>query len=365
MPFFEEAKMSQAYAKIGVLGFAGSGKTYTSCSLAIGLNKMLGNKKPVFFIDTETGADFMIRRFDKAGIKLLVAKRRAFKDLIPMCEEAEKQSEILIVDSISAFWTDLMESYKKKKKRNFISFPDWGILKEEWKRFTDWYINSPIHCIICGRAGWIYSEWEDQDGQAKLEKVGTKMKAETEFGYEPSFLVEMERIKVGGDGSKIGERIVHRAHILKDRNDVLDGKSFDDPKFDDFLPTIQLLNLGGEHFALDTKTTSEEMFDDNGKPEWRKEQEQKTIVLEELSGLVDRHFPSTSAKEKVARLALSQFVFGTTSKKALEDMKLRDLQVGRDKIEYILGIKDNVKILLSENPEEHFGELKVPEEPKD
>lgn len=363
MPFFEEAKMSQAYAKIGMLGFAGAGKTFTAGLIIIGLYKMLKSKKPVFFIDTETGSDFMVGKFAKEGVPLKVAKQRAFKNLISMCQEAEKQTDILVIDSISAFWIDLMESYKKKKNRNFISFPDWGILKKEWRKFTDWYINSSVHCIICGRAGWVYNEWKDEDGQAKLEKTGTKMKAETEFGYEPSLLIEMERVQKDGEGSKIGQLIIHRAHILKDRTDILDGKSIDNPTFKDFLPAIQPLNLGGEHFALDTKTTSEEMFDEEGKPDWKRDQEQKTITLEEISGMVNTQFPSASGKEKVAKLSLFQFVFKTRSGKALEEKSLKELQIGRDKIEFILSVKENIKTLLSDHPEEHFDKLKVPEEP--
>lgn len=359
MQFFEEAKMAQAYAKIGMLGFAGSGKTFTSGLLAMGLYKMLKSKKPVFFIDTETGSDFMVPKFAKEGITLNVAKQRAFKNLIPMCQEAEKQADILIVDSISAFWIDLMESYKKKKNRNFISFPDWAILKKEWRKFTDWYINSPIHCMICGRAGWVYNEWKDEDGQAKLEKTGTKMKAETEFGYEPSFLIEMQRIQEDTDGSKIGQKIIHRAHILKDRSDVLDGNTFDDPTFKDFLPAIEFLNLGGEHFALDTKTTSEDMFDSEGKPDWQIREQQKQIVLEEIKGLVDQNFPSTTKEEKIARLSLMTFVFKTGSRTKIESMGLEELKEGFEKIKAVLSVGENIKILMSDKPD--FGKIQVPE----
>jgi len=361
MPFFEEAKMTQAYAKIGMLGFAGAGKTFTASLIIIGLHKMLKSKKPVFFIDTETGSDFMVDKFTKEGIPFQVAKQRAFKNLIPMCQEAEKQAEILIIDSISAFWIDLMESYKKKKNRNFISFPDWGILKKEWRKFTDWYINSPTHCVICGRAGWVYNEWKDEDGQAKLEKTGTKMKAETEFGYEPSLLIEMERVQEDGNGSKIGQIIIHRAHILKDRTDVLDGKSIDNPTFKDFLPAIQPLNLGGEHFALDTKTTSEEMFDEEGRPEWQIKEQQRQIVLEEMKALMDKNFPSTSKEEKIARIALMTFVFQTASRTKIEGKNLDELKEGYEKVKAILSVADNIKILLSDKPEDHFAELVIPE----
>lgn len=359
MPFFEEAKMAQAYAKIGMLGFAGAGKTFTAGAIVIGLYKMLKSKKPIFFIDTETGSDFLVDRFDKEGIPFKVAKQRAFKNLIPMCQEAEKQADILIIDSISAFWIDLMESYKKKKNRNFISFPDWGILKKEWRKFTDWYINSPIHCVICGRAGWIYNEWKDEDGQAKLEKTGTKMKAETEFGYEPSFLVEMERVQESGDGSKIGQKVIHRAHILKDRSDVLDGKSFDNPTFKDFLPAIQFLNLGGKHFALDTETTSEDMFDSEGKPDWQIKEGQRQIAMEEIFGFLSANFPSSSGDDKLAKTNLSLYLFGTYSKTELERKSKEEYQGALEKAKGVLSIPENLQVLMTKKAD--LSKLQMPE----
>ena len=351
MAFFQDAKMAQAYLKAGFLGFAGSGKTYTSVSLAIGLHGLIKSKKPVFFIDTETGSDFMVRRFEKAKIKLLVAKKRAFKDLVPMCKEAEKQSDILITDSVSAFWNDLVESYKLKKNRNFVSFPDWGILKREWGRFSDWYITSLIHVIINGRAGWVYNETTGEEGEKQLEKIGTKMKAENEFGYEPSLLVEMERVKMADDRSKIGSKIVHYAHILKDRNDIMDGITIEDPKFEDFLPTIELLNLGGEHFALDTETDSTDMFDAAGRPEWQHKEEQRQIMLEEMTNFIQQIFPSLSVQEKSARLNLAQHIFKTTSRLAIEKKSFDEIKAGFSRIKNILSNPDNIGLLLSEKPD--------------
>lgn len=361
MAFFKDAKMQQAYLKAGFLGFAGSGKTHTSCLLAIGLAEMLGKEKPVAFVDTETGSDFWVPRFKSAGIGLKVVKQRAFQNLIPICQEAEGVADILIVDSITAFWNDLMESYKKKKNRKFISFPDWGILKAEWKKFTDWYINSPIHCIICGRAGWEYNEYTDNDGKDHLEKTGTKMKAETEFGYEPSFLIEMERVKVGDATSKIGQRVIHRAHILKDRNDVLDGKSFDDPSFDAFLPTIKLLSLGGEHLALDTETSSEEMFEkDTGRTEWQKEEGLKQIAYEELQGFVEQNFPASVGSDRIGKLNLYQFLFGTTSRTAIEGKKKDELKEALAMAKLILSKSENVELLTTKGAD--LTKLKVTKE---
>ena len=269
-------------------------------------------------------------------------------------------ADILIVDSVTAFWEDIIRSYKKKRGRDFVRFDDWGKLKEEWRRFTDWFINSPIHCIICGRAGWIYNEYRDEDGKDHLEKTGTKMKAENEFGYEPSFLLEMDRIKEVDPTSKIGHRIIHRAHVLKDRNDVLDGKSFDDPTFETFLPSINLLNLGGEHKALDTETTSEEMFESDGSTEWRKKEEQRQIAFEEFSGLMSENFPGTTGGEKLAKQRLCQILFGTTSGTAIQKKTKEEYERAKAQATLILVDSDNIQKLM-EKGRFDVSDLNIPE----
>ena len=124
---FQKSTNQSAFLKAGIMGFAGSGKSRTSAEIAVGLSKHTGNK-PVFYLDTETGSDFLKPLFDKEGIELFVSKSRAFKDLLSAVDEAEGQGAILIIDSISHFWNELMEAFKKKKKLKF-SKKEFDILK--------------------------------------------------------------------------------------------------------------------------------------------------------------------------------------------------------------------------------------------
>src|SRR6185503_10075486 len=98
---------------------------------------------------------------------------------------------------------------------------------------TDFYLNSKLHIIICGRAGFDYDYEENEETQRKeLIKTGIKMKTEGEFGFEPSLLVEMEAVQNlaqgGGRGKKnaapkAGVSVTRRAVVLKDRFSVIDG----------------------------------------------------------------------------------------------------------------------------------------------
>jgi hypothetical protein len=366
MGLFKESKNTTAFAKVGILGFAGSGKTRTASEIAIGLHKALKSKKPVTFLDTETGSDFMIPLFEKNGIKLLVSKTRSFKDLAEGQREAPTLSDILLVDSISHFWVDLVESYRRKKNVNRLTFQDWGILKPMWRDdFSTPFVSSPIHIIVCGRAGFEYDYFEGEDGKMELYKTGTKMKAEGEFGFEPSLLIEMERIKnpeateqyrqakTKDAKMKAAKAIaqerafVRIATVIKDRSDIMDGMTFTNPSYSDFAPHWEAINIGGVHHPLEAGDSTS-LFDNEGKPEWKKNKEKAQILLEEIEGQMVRMFPGSSAKEKKAKGDLVDHVFQTRSWTKVQLLSVEELQAGLERIKEILAIPDNILVLQGE-----------------
>ena len=332
MTIFKTAENTMAYAKVGILGFAGSGKTRTGWEIAKGLHKAIKSKKPIAFMDTETGSDFILPLAKEAGIELLVSKSRAFKDLTTGIKEAEKVCDILQIDSVSHYWLDLVESYKKKKNTNRLAFQDWGILKPMWGEFSTWYVTSSIHVIVCGRAGFEYDYFQDEDsGKMELYKTGTKMKAEGEFGFEPSLLIEMERIKnpeatdeyrkaktkeakeKAAKQMRDARQWLRRAWVLKDRADVLDGQYFDNPTFKDFEPHWQSINLGGEHHPVE-QGDSQGLFDSNGQPEWKRNRTEGTIILEKIENEMIRNgFAGQGKDEKKKKIMMLECLFNTSS----------------------------------------------------
>ena len=311
----QKAKHTQAFLKCGMLGFQGSGKTYTAMEIAIGICKLTGIKQIAFF-DTETGSDFFIEKCKENDIELLQAKTRAFKDAIDFLKECDENGYVSIIDSITHVWRELCDSYLKKKNRTRLEFQDWNVIKTEWQEYTDLFVNSKSHAIVCGRAGFEYDYQQNEDGTKDLVKTGTKMKAESEFGFEPSLVIEMERTtearealeketdrkKKQGYKPKLGSKWLHRAYILKDRTDTMNGQVIKQPTFKDFLPHIEKLNLGGEHLGLDTTSTSEGRFDNNGDGQWHKTRQMIKIELEEIQNALVEYFPSSGAKDKQAKI---------------------------------------------------------------
>lgn len=330
MALFSKAENTQAYLKMGLMGLAGSGKTFTATQTAIGLSNLLKERnlieggRPVFFADTETGSSYVKHQFDRAGVELFTAKTRAFSDLVPIVNEAEKEAGILLIDSITHFWREFTESYAKKRNRKRLEFQDWNYLKTEWGKFTDRFVNSNLHIIMCGRMGYEYDFFTDDDGKKQLEKTAVKMKAETETGYEPSLLVWMERTM-----DLKTQQVVREAHILKERFDVIDGKSFTNPSFATFMPHIELLNLGGKQIGIDETRTSEEIIPGHERDGWKAEQEQKEIILEKVQALFVQHGHSSQSKEgKQAIIAFLKKHFGTTSWKEVEVSSLQLIKQG-------------------------------------
>lgn len=338
---FRPAEVTSAYLKFGLLGFQGSGKTKTATKVAIGLIEHMkklgvpGSDRPAYFLDTEKGSDWVIPDFKAAGLPLLTAKTRAFSDLVEAVKLAERDGALLIVDSVTHFWRELCESYAKKRAQQlrkpnyFLQLKDWAYLKgpEGWGKFSDLFVNSAAHIILAGRAAYEFDMSEDEDGTKQLEKTGIKMRAETEFGYEPDLLVYMERHqKLAGD--KI-ERVWREGTVMKDRAAAIDGQSFENPGFTDFLPHIERLNLGGRQLGVDTSRSSEHNISVE-KKDWGSVQ--RKIVIDEIETLMALHYPSTSAKDKTEKLKMLLKHFNACWTEIEEAMPLADIRAGYDSL---------------------------------
>jgi AAA domain len=314
-----------AYLKAGILGFQGSGKTYTASRMGSGLAKLSKKDAKIAFFDTEKGSDFLVSYFKQQGIQFDVVKTRSFSDLIQFMKEVEKEDyDVAIIDSISHVWRELTDSYQKRlNRRNGLLFQDWGVVKREWQQFTDAFINSKLHTIVLGRAGYEYDMSEDESGKKELLKTGTKMKAEGEFGYESDLLLEMERVK-----NEDGKSWTNRCYVLKDRTDTMNGKVIDYPKFEDFKSVVSFLNIGGEHMGVDTTRNSEDMFA-NPDYSYVERKKQRDIALEELQELlVELDLAGTAAATQKKRIAMLKEIYGTSAKTAIENMTAEEIRAG-------------------------------------
>lgn len=334
MSLLKKATNKMAYAKIGIYGTAGSGKTRTATEIAIGLHKEIGSTKPIVAFDTEPAFSFVLPLFQKAGIELLVAdESRALTDLMKFMDEAEKVSDIVIIDSITHVWRDAQDSYlarinasrKSQNKRPLpsLEFHHWRPIKAAWAEFTDRFLSSKMHVIVCGRAGQIYEYQDKDDGSGKKELIstGSRMATEKELGYEPSLLIEMIADRSDGKTTNV-------ALIQKDRSDTINGFEIRMPKYKDFKPHFSALNIGGQHFDSMDKKDSQEMFKDADESGFDMELKRRQILSEEIAELLKKHNPSQSVEDKQIRAALLEEFFETRSWTAVEGMRADRLKAG-------------------------------------
>jgi len=350
MKMLKKAENKMAFAKLGLYGDAGSGKTFTAAQIAIGLHKFGKLEKPIAMFDTEPAASFIIPYFEKAGIDFYVFdESRAFSDLMAFMDEAEKECSIVIIDSITHVWKDLQDSYIKRlndtrKKQNKkplyqLEFQHWRPIKAEWGKFTDRYLSSHLHCIVCGRAGSIY-EYQKNETTGKMELIttGTKMATEKEMGYEPSLLIEMTKFRDNG-------RIINRAIVEKDRANLYNGQEIDFPDFNKFKKHFEFLNIGGEHFKDMGQRDSMDRFNEEGEDNWTYEKRQRDIWLEEIDSLLTKHdLAGTSKEAKQGRIAILEEVFGTASKTRLESTRSEKLKEGYNDLKTKLEAKQQEEL---------------------
>jgi hypothetical protein len=376
MAGFKPVENTIAYFKAGFMGEAGSGKTHTSALCAIGMVQHMkklglpGADKPVFMLDTETGRSWVKPMFDEAGIPFHAWPTRAFKDLVPAVRDAEKEASLLFIDSITHFWEELQASYMKnlsaryKREVSALEFQDWNYIKTTWRTFSDAFVNSHLHCILCGRLGHEYEQTQDERGKKKIEQSGVKMQAEKGLGYEPNILVWMER-----DLNLATRAQTRTATVLKDRSRRLDGKTFAQPTFETFMPHIDFMSLGGKHETVDiTRNSDDTMPVDEGAPLSDMKSIRRQIVIDELGALLVEHYPSQSAEDKKHKNALVKEHFHTTSWTEIEKlMPLIDLQMCFDSLHRAMtgkpsryGIADVVPPLAEQKLDDE-----IPEFPKE
>lgn len=356
----------QGFLKAGFLGFPKSGKTFTATLLATAVRDLFALKGPIAMFDTEGGSEYVgpiVKA--KTGLELVGVRSRSFDDLLSTGRDAEAEGDsVLIADSLTHVWRELCAAYlanvnAHRRQRNLpprtkLEFQDWGRIKERWAAWTDFYLNSQLHVIVCGRAGYEFDfERNEETGQRDLVKTGVKMKTETEFGFEPSLLVQMEQLQELPEHRRKGKTVVKiQPTVIGDRFSVIAGQqalwtppNTDKPKeleaackavFTFFEPHLRRLKPGASS-TIDTAVKSDLGVDENGDGDWQRERRERAILAEEIQGEIAHAYPGQTAAEKKAKADLLFLTFGTRSwTKVSESTSSPELRRGLAEIRRLL-----------------------------
>lgn len=329
--FFSPLENTKPFMKIALEGFAASGKTYTMAKLAILLWKLIKSTKPIVYVDSEKAGKFLLPLFQEAGIKVLHRETKSFADLMQamaLCRDRQV-AEILLVDSLTHFYENYLQSYLQKVKRTKLQFEDWGIIKPTWKReFSEPLVADPYHMMFTGRAGYEYdNEKNAETGKREIFKSGVKMKVEGETAYEPDMLILMERYeKVLGDDKQVWRE----ATIIKDRSGLIDGKTFKNPTGEEFLPALNACLANPVNRPKTIEADTGLIFaTEEDKREWLKKRD---ILVEEIEALLVETWPGQSADEKQAKILALKAGFQTASWTWIKSQRPEALADGKSRI---------------------------------
>jgi len=229
MPFLMPASAARSHTTVSIYGGPGAGKTLTLALLAIGASKHLHGSAPIAMLDPENASPFIARLCELEGVPLLVGKGRSFVEMRDGLHEAASVGAcVYFVDNLSAVFTELVEAQKAKlnlqgRKLPYQHREELKRIWEAWNREVD---AAPLHGFFGGRLAFDYDDAVDDAGDLSFVKIGSKMRGDTDAGYEPDLLVEMEAVqhfvREKKSRSKKGTTL-HTARIVKDRWMVLNG----------------------------------------------------------------------------------------------------------------------------------------------
>lgn len=344
MGLLQKLGTGQGYLKAGFQGFQGAGKTYTAALLACGTYKHFGLSGPIAFFDTEGGSEYVAGMIRQAtGSDPVGVKSQAFTDLLDTAREVEKDGiQVFLVDSMTHVWRELCEGHlrsvnQRRRQRNQpprhnLEFQDWGPIKARFKEWTDWYLNSKVHVVICGRSGYEYDTQTTEDGRKELVKTGTKMKTEGEFGFEPSLLVEMS---IEQSLETQGPRLVNVATVLKDRFGRINLQSCVNPTFEFFRPHIELLRPGA-HAPIATETRTRTAVEADGSESRLVDRD---IFLERIEAALTKVFPAATGRDKAMKLLALDQCFGTSSWTQISRrLPTGELALGTQRVEALMDL---------------------------
>lgn len=339
--------------KVALFGEQGTGKTTTAALLAAALSKELHGGAPVWVTDPELGWQFPKHRiFRVEGVELVQRTVPTFQAMMEDLREAERSGACVYAVELQKIWIELLKTVRKECGNN------WGNqLNALWTDWVNHFLNSKLHCMALGRVGDVTDEILDERGEIQKIKTGEKMKAggSQSFGYEPHLVLRMKtEIKparrkgqmIDGEG-----RMLHCAHVLKDRTWELNGKIMRWSDKDGYKPGgyRQVWESIRPHFnevqatmgfvTLDTSKNSSAMIDEDGNSEYYQARQRRDAIAGEIKACMDLFFGGRGKDDVQVRIAISDLLFGVKSKEAADALPVEKLERG---LRILQGFERNV-----------------------
>lgn len=195
----KKATKEQAKLRMAMFGPSGAGKTMSSLRIAVGL--LDGTGKRVGVIDTERGSaskysgegrfDFDVIELDgRKDIDTMIGAIGAF---------AEAGHGVLIIDSLSHAWQELLAEIDRLAKTRFKgnTWSAWSEGTPKQRSLVDAILDYPGHVIATMRSKTAWETEVDSRGKSKPVRLGLAPEQGKGVEYEFDLLLELSTSHVG------------------------------------------------------------------------------------------------------------------------------------------------------------------------
>lgn len=230
-----KAERIKLKARIGLTGVTNGGKTYTALMIAKGLliaeGLLTPDGKPdwskVAVIDSERKRSLFYADIPEFGQFLFIEFKPPYhpNDYIEAVEAAlEAGAEIIIIDSLSHAWNGsggVLEIVRERtdNSRNKNSFSDgWGGRgggTDLQNNLIDNILSANAHIIATFRQKMEYVMERDENGKARITKMGTKAVQKDDLEYEFDITLKL-------DNNHRAEIIKNTVKFLKNQGEILE-----------------------------------------------------------------------------------------------------------------------------------------------
>lgn len=207
---FRKAERKKAKLRLGLVGPAGSGKTYGALLVAMGLGGRIA------MIDTENGSGDLYAGLGEYDVCTISAPYEVQKYLAAIKDAERAGYDVLIIDSLSHAWAGegglLDQQGKIADSGRGNSYTAWRQVTPLHNKLVEAMLSSSCHIIATMRAKTEYVMEENDRGKKEPRKVGMAPVQRDGMDYEFGVVFDLAAN--------------HSAQVSKDRTSLFDGRVF-------------------------------------------------------------------------------------------------------------------------------------------
>ena len=212
MGFFKKATKKGCKLRLALFGVSGGGKTYSALRLAAGL----GGK--IALIDTEHGS--ASKYADRFEFDVCDCDKPTISNILMIVEQA-KDYDVLIIDSLTHAWLELIQEVERVARTKFggNTWSAWSEGTPKQNKLINALLEFNGHIIVTMRAETNWTTTTNDKGKVVPVRIGEAPKQGKNIEYEFDMLIQLSQ--------------EHNALVLKDRTGKYQDQCIDliDEKF--------------------------------------------------------------------------------------------------------------------------------------